>query len=329
MNFSLIKVGKYALITLVTTISSFTLHAEEAKLSFSVNELAPGIYMLQGVGGFTGGNIGLSVGDEGVVIIDDSMPPMLGILNDAVKTVTDRPIDFLINTHIHADHIGNNESLGKLGTWIVGHKNLRQRLLDQGIDTPDGKVDTPKAALPIITFSHSMNFHLNGSDAKISHIAHAHTDGDLIIHYKKDNVMHTGDVFFNRLFPYIDLSNGGSLHGYIDGQKKILSLVNSTTKIIPGHGDLATKVDLERSIAMLEDSKEVIAALIDKGQTEEQVVTANPLKKYHDGWNWGFITTERMTKQVYQSLVQANEHENDHTPDSVHNHDKMHKEHKH
>ena len=333
MSFPLKKTIKFLMVSILIPFSSLILQAEDAKLSFAVNEVAPGLYMLQGVGGFTGGNIGLSVGDEGVVIIDDSMPPMLGIMNDAIKSVTDKPIDFLINTHLHADHTGNNETLGKLGTWIVGHKNLRQRMVDQGIDTSDGKVATPKAALPMLTFSYSMNFHLNGYDAKIMHLSRAHTDGDSIIYYEKANVIHTGDVMFNGLFPYIDLSNGGSIHGYIRGQKKILSLTNTTTKIIPGHGPLATKADLEKSIAMLEDSKKIIAALIEKGQTEEQVVKAEPLKKYHDDWNWGFITTEKMTKQVYQSLTQTNEHKYEHSPDSDHNHKeihkKMHKEHKH
>lgn len=267
---------------------------EKSKLSFSTTKVAPGLYMLKGVGGFTGGNIALSIGDDGVVMIDDSMPPMLGIMQTAIRSVTDKPVDFLINTHVHGDHTGNNETMGKNGTWIVAHKNLRQHMLDKG---------KPKAALPVITFAHSMDFHLNGYDAHIFHVKNAHTDGDLVIHYKAANVIHTGDAMFNKMFPFIDIDSGGSIDGYIAAQKKILALSDDQTKIIPGHGPLATKEDLQSSIAMLEDTKNIISALIAKGKTEEQIVTLNPLAKKYQQWHWQFITTERMTRTFYKGLT--------------------------
>ena len=290
-------------VSILLTTSLIT-NAEEQKSDpdFSTTEVAPGIYMLMGVGGFTGGNIGISIGDDGVVMIDDSMPPLLEKMKKAIKKVTKKPVDFLINTHVHGDHTGNNKSMGEDGTRIVAHENLRINMLEKGLRTKEGSKPMPKAALPVITFSHSMNFHLNGEDAKIFHVEKAHTDGDAVIHFKNANVIHTGDTFFNGLFPYIDLANGGSVDGYIAAQQKIISLSDDKTKIIPGHGPLSNKEQLQTAVEMLIDSKNIIAKLIEEGKSENQVAKANPLKKYHDNWNWGFITTEKMTRQIYQSL---------------------------
>ncbi len=296
------SIKKIALSVLLTATSIFAIAEDKAKLSFSTTEVAPGIYMLMGAGGFTGGNIGLSTGDDGIVMIDNSMPPMLDIMKQAIKTVTDKPVDFVINTHVHGDHIGNNESIGKAGTRIVAHENLRTHLLNKGMTTHNGNEPAPKAALPVITFSHSMNFHLNGNDAHIFHVASAHTDGDAVIHFTSANVIHSGDTFFNGMFPFIDIDNGGSVEGYIAAQKKIYSLSNENTKIIPGHGKLASKSDLNASIKMLIDSRKIILALMASGKTEEEVVKLNPLQKYHAKWNWEFITTEKMTRQLYKGL---------------------------
>ena len=282
--------------------SAFALVAEEVELNFKTTEVAPNLYMLSGVGGFTGGNIGLSIGIDGVVLIDDSMPPLLAKMKAAIKSVTPAPVDFLINTHVHGDHTGNNEAIGKEGTRIVAHENLRHHLLSKGVRTQEGIKPAPKAALPVITFSHAMNFHLNGEDARIFHVANAHTDGDAVIHFKNANVIHTGDTFFNGMFPYIDLNSGGSIDGFIAAQKKILAVANAHTKIIPGHGPLANKKDLEKSLAMLEDARSLIANLLKQGQSEDDVVKREPLAAYAK-WSWQFITTEKMTRQIYQSLI--------------------------
>lgn len=275
---------------------------KEPEMMFSATEVAPGLYVLMGVNGFAGGNISLSVGEDGVVLIDDAMPATLKIMQNAIKSVTKQAIDFLVNTHVHGDHTGNNDTIGRSGTRIVAHENLRHHMVTKGIDTSEGKVPVPKAALPVITFSHSMNFHLNGNDAHIFHVASAHTDGDAVIHFKNLNVIHAGDILFNKMFPFIDLSSGGSVDGYIAAQKKILSLSNDKTIIIPGHGDLATKKDLEASIAMLEGSKKIISQLIKQGKNEEEVVKLNPLAEYQK-WHWGFITIEKMTRQMVNGLV--------------------------
>ncbi len=293
---------------LATTISLIIalplVHAEDKKpvLTFESQQVSPGIYMLYGVGGFAGGNIGLSIGSDGVVMIDDAMPTTLDILQQAVKSVTSKPVDFLINTHVHGDHIGNNETFATLGSHIVAHENLRAHLKTKGINRDGKTVEAPKGMLPVITFTHAMTFHLNDQEAHLIHVAKAHTDGDAVIHFKPANIIHTGDVFFNGMFPFIDINSGGSVDGYIAAQKKILSIADDKTKIIPGHGPLATKADLAKAVAMLEDSRTIIAQLITEGKSEDEILTLNPLKKYHEQWNWQFITTERMTKQLYNGL---------------------------
>ena len=273
----------------------------EVKLSWQAEQVADGLYMLKGVGGFTGGNLGLLIGKDGVVLIDDAMPSTLDIMNKALADITPSNIDFLINTHVHGDHTGNNKTLGENGARIVAHKNLRRHLLTKGVQTPNGKIDAPKSSLPVITFSESIDFHFNGVDAHVFHLPHAHTDGDSAIHFTNVNVIHMGDTMFNKMFPYIDFGSGGSLDGYIEAQKTVLSLVDENTKIIPGHGSLANKTDLENSIAMLESARTLIGKLVDEGKTEEEILKLNPLSIY-EKWSWSFITTEKMTKQVYKGV---------------------------
>ncbi|MCW8877035.1 MAG: MBL fold metallo-hydrolase [Kangiellaceae bacterium] len=302
------KLIKLTLIGSALMASSIGFAQDGASPDFATTEVSKGLYMLSGVGGFTGGNIGLSVGEDGVVMIDDSMPPLLDKMKKAIASVTPNKVDFLINTHVHGDHTGNNEAMGKDGTHIVAHDNLRRHLIKKGVRTQDGMKPAPKHALPVITFSKSMSFHLNGEEANIFHVAHAHTDGDAIIHFKDANVIHTGDTFFNGMFPYIDLASGGSVKGYIKAQQRVIKLSNDKTKIIPGHGPLATKKDLQAAVDMLIDSKKLIKALVKAGKSEDEVVKANPLKKYHDKWNWQFITTERMTRQIYKGISQSKKH---------------------
>jgi len=297
--------SKFQLFTLsIMAVACFSLPAiAEDKLHYKATEVAAGLYMLQGVGGFAGGNIGLSVGSDGVVMIDDAMPSTLDILKLAIAKITDKPIDYLINTHIHGDHTGNNQPFSDAGAHIVAHENVRERFLANGYQTPEGMQKAPKAVLPVISYTSGMTFHLNGEDAIVIHVANAHTDGDSIVHFKTADVIHTGDTFFNGMYPYIDVGNGGSVDGYIAAQKKILSIANDKTKIIPGHGPLANKANLAADVKMLEEVRAVIASLIAQGKKEDEVVASNPLKKFDKKWSWGFITSEKMARQVYQSLV--------------------------
>jgi len=272
--------------------------AQDYAESFDSTEVVPGIYMLLGAEGkFGGGNISLLVGDEQVVLIDDAMVPTAQPVLDAVKQVAGRGPDFVINTHVHGDHVGGNALLQDDGSYVVAHDNIRKRLLAKSDDAGgDG-------GLPIITFSESVTFHVNGHEAYVFHVHHAHTDGDGVIHFRDDNVIHAGDIMFHKLFPYIDLDNGGSVDGFIEAQKQLIAMADDDTIIIPGHGPLASKADLEQDLAVLIDSKKRVKALVDTGKSQEQVLAENPLADYHDQYNWSFITTEKMTSTLYRALT--------------------------
>ena len=313
------KMLKIAAASILMTTTTVAFAEDKPKISFSKTEVSPGLYMLKGEGGFTGGNLGLSVGEDGVILIDDSMPNYLGLMQSAISDITKQPIDFVINTHVHGDHTGNNEAMGNAGSHIVAHENLRKQLVKKGVRGKDGMVPAPKASLPVITFSKTMSFHLNGNPATLIHVPNAHTDGDALVHFESINVIHAGDTLFNGMFPYIDIGSGGSVDGYIAAQQKIIELSDDKTKIIAGHGPLASKSDVQSSMNMIKDSKSIISKLIVKGLSEEEVVKQNPLAKYNDKWNWQFITTERMTRQMYQGLSQSNKQAHVHK-DAPHNH---------
>lgn len=265
---------------------------KEGKLSFETTKINTGLYMISGAGGFTGGNIALIVGSDGAVMIDNGLSTVTDILKTEIAKTTKKPIDYLINTHLHGDHIGNNANFSNDGAKIISHKNLRASLVKKG---------DPKANLPVLTFSDQMTLYINGDSAKITHIKNAHTDGDAIIHFEKSNVIHTGDILFNGIFPYIDGNNGGTLAGVIAGLKYVASLADENTKIIPGHGALANKNDVEKTIALLEDARELVAKLIKAGKSDAEILQANPLAKYQN-YSWNFITTEKMTNQVITNL---------------------------
>lgn len=272
-------------------------HAQEMATSFESSEVAPGIYMVSGVGGFGGGNMAILVGDDYVAMIDDNMEPLAPTLLAHVAETAGRPVNFMINTHVHGDHVGANAAFAENGTIIFAHENIRKRLLADPSDAGGA------GGLPVVTFAEGVNFHLNGIEARVMHMPAAHTDGDSIIHFPAENVIHTGDVLFNFLFPFIDLDNGGSVSGYIAAQEKIWSMADDDTRLIPGHGELASKADLRANIDMLIDSRRLVKQLVDAGHSEETIVAANPLEKYHARYNWGFITTERMTQTLYRDLA--------------------------
>lgn len=263
------------------------------EISFKSTELRPGLYMLEGVGGFSGGNLGLLTGDDGVVLIDDGIEPLAAKVIAAIEDTAGAPADFVINTHVHGDHVGGNAALHVHGATIVAHDNIRERMV---------AANAAADALPEITFSSEVTFHLNGYRAHVIHVQHAHTDGDAIIHFPDANVIHTGDTMFNGLFPFIDLDSGGSLDGFIAAQNRMLTMSNAETRIIPGHGPLANRGDLVLARDMLVDARERIQALIDSGLSADEIRARNPLADYHEDWNWGFITTERMTNQLIRAL---------------------------
>ena len=285
---------KRYLLALFAFSFTFAAVAQESELSWKPTEVAPGLYMLEGQGGFAGGNLGLVIGDDGVVLIDNGIEPVVDVTVAAIEALTGDPVDFVINTHAHGDHIGANSAYRSRGATVVAHDNLREQMIKDG---------SGRSALPTLTFTDAVTFHLNGHTARVFHVAKAHTDGDSVIHFPDVNVIHAGDTMFNKLFPFIDMNSGGSVNGYIAAQKKIISMANDETKIIPGHGPLANKADLEAAVDMLQDSRDRVAELVVAGMSLDEVKAANPLADYHDVWNWGFITTERMTEALYRSLA--------------------------
>lgn len=281
-----------ALICLIAPVA----FAQDAEITFKSTEIVPGIFMVEAEGGFGGGNMAVLVGDGHVAMIDDGLPPLAEDLLTHVTETAGGPIDFLVNTHVHGDHAGGNAHFAEAGTVVFAHDNIRKRLLEDssGAGGPGG--------LPVVTFGNGVTFHLGNIEARVKHMPMAHTDGDAAIFFPGANVIHTGDILFHGIFPFIDLDSGGTVEGYIDAQKMILSMANDDTKIIPGHGPLTDKAGMEGDIEMLVDGLALVKALVDQGMSEEEVLTANPLSKY-DAYNWGFITTERMTKTLIRSLT--------------------------
>jgi glyoxylase-like metal-dependent hydrolase (beta-lactamase superfamily II) len=275
--------------------------AEAQDVTLKATDVVPGIRMLEGDGGFFGGNLGLITGDDAIILIDDGMEPYSDMLLKAIGEHTDRPVDYVINTHAHGDHVGGNKALHLAGATVVAHNNIRQRLIDSGWQTADGTRPPEAAELPQLTFSNAVTLHLNGHTAHVFHTPLAHTDGDAVIHFPSANVIHTGDILFNGFFPFIDLDSGGSVDGYLAAQKMVLGLCDADTKIIPGHGPLASRADLQAAHDMLRDANTRVKALVDAGKSDEQILADNPLADFHDDWNWSFITTERMT----QTLIRA------------------------
>lgn len=262
-------------------------------VEIQVEPVGDNIYMLVGAGG----NIGISVGDEGVFMIDDQFAPLSDKIMAAIKTVSDKPVKFLVNTHFHGDHSGGNANFEAAGAMIVAHDNVRKRLAE------DEK--TADAGLPVITFSDDATFYMNGNDIFITHVHEAHTDGDALVYFAQSNVLHTGDTFFNGRFPYIDMARGGSIAGDIAAAEKGLMLINDETNIIPGHGSAATKEDYKKYHTMLKTVSKNVFDAQRVGQTEDEVAANESLTSdfYTDAETKDdFISGEKFRRTVYKSL---------------------------
>ena len=207
-------------------------YAQENKVILEVQQISEKIYMLKG----QGGNIGLSIGEDGVFVIDDQFAHLTSKIDSVIKTISSIPLKYLVNTHYHGDHTGGNENMANLGATIISHDNVRKRL--EANPTRNGTIP-PKKALPVITFNDKLSLYINGEKVLVFHVENAHTDGDAMLYFTQSNVLHTGDIFFNGLYPYIDLDSGGSVIGYIEAVKRALIVINDETKIIPGHGKLS------------------------------------------------------------------------------------------
>ncbi|GAB4138645.1 MAG: MBL fold metallo-hydrolase [Sphingomonadales bacterium] len=271
-----------------------------AQVEIKVEAVAEGVYALFGAGG----NMGLAVGEEATFLVDDQFAPLTAKIQAAIATVTERPVDFVVNTHWHFDHVGGNENLGKAGALIVAHDNVRKRMSSpQEIKALGRKVPaSPNAALPVVTFSDTTSFHINGDTLKVIHVAHAHTDGDAIVHFENANVIHMGDTFFNAMYPFIDISSGSNMRGMIKAADTALALADEGTKIIPGHGPLSDKAGLQAYRDMLADILAKVEAEIAAGKDLDAIIAAKPTAAYDAALGGKFISAEQMVTFAYQSL---------------------------
>jgi cyclase len=262
-----------------------------------VERVAPGVAVLFG----RGGNIGVSYGADGNILIDDQYAPATEAVVAAVRTLDADPIRFVINTHWHGDHTGGNENVARTGAVIIAHHNVRRRMTMEQLVRGNIVQPSPAGALPVVTFAEGVTFHLNGDDLRVVHVANAHTDGDALVHFTRANVLHMGDVFWNGMLPFIDLDSGGSIDGMIAAVHQALDIADERTIVIPGHGAIGRRADLERFRDMLLHVRNRIGQGIAAGRTLDQLKAEGHADAYaHEG---DFITGASFTETVYRSLM--------------------------
>jgi glyoxylase-like metal-dependent hydrolase (beta-lactamase superfamily II) len=258
------------------------------------------IYMLKGAGG----NIGAMIGKEGTLLIDNQFASLSNKINGAVKTLDPGEIKFQINTHLHGDHSGGNENFRKMGATIVAHDQVRERMMKESFNARANRTTPPrdKEAWPTITFADKLNFHLNDDDIVLHHFDIGHTDGDVIVQFTKANVVHTGDAFVRYGYPYIDISSGGGVNGFINTLDKILSIIDDNTKVIPGHGEVATKADVKKVRDNIADIRDQVAAALKKGKKIEDIAGLGITDKYDAEYGKGFVKGKDFVLMVAENL---------------------------
>jgi len=268
------------------------------KIQIKATKVAGQIYVIEDVTKeFSGGNIGVSAGPDGIVLVDDKFAPLAPKIEAALKTISDKPVRFVINTHYHGDHTSGNSAFGAKST-IIAHENTRKRMAaGRGTEEPPA----PAVALPIITFEHRVSVHLNGEDIRAIHFPNGHTDTDVVIFFTKSNVVHMGDDFFNGIYPFIDSDGGGSAKGLIANIEKLLGEIPADAKIIPGHGKVATAKELREFLAMLKETTAIIEAGIKANKTADQLKKDKVLAKY-ERWAKGFFKNEDFIDLLYKDL---------------------------
>ena len=255
-------------------------------LRIQPQKLTDNIYLLKGAGG----NIGLLIGKDGALMIDDQFAPLSNKINGAIKTLDPGEIKFLINTHIHGDHSGGNENFRKMGVTVVAQDQVRERMMKESVGRNGDKIaPRDKNAWPGITFPDQMTFHLNDEDIELIHLDPGHTDGDVLVHFKKANIYHTGDAFTRGGYPFIDQSNGGSFSGYVSSLDKMLAVMDDNSKVMPGHGNLATKADVKIFRDKLVDIRDQVVAALNKGTKVEDITSLGITDKYEADWGKGFV----------------------------------------
>lgn len=268
-----------------------------SKVEIKVQKVAGSVFMLQGAGG----NIGVSAGDDGVLVVDDEFAPLVPKIRAAIKGISDEPVRFVLNTHYHGDHTGGNADFARTST-VIAQDNVRERL-EQGVRRLIGRPvpPAPREALPIITFDHSLTVHVNGEDIRALHYAPGHTDGDSMIYFPKANVVHMGDDFVTYGLPFVDVAAGGSLLGMIKDDREAMAGLPDDVKVIPGHGDLSTKADVLKFVDMLADCVRLVDAARKAGKSLAQMKAENVLAKY-DALGQGFVKTNDFIELIDDEL---------------------------
>src|SRR5690606_18764386 len=294
-------------IFLFSVLTAFSQSDTGEEMHIKTIKVSNKIYMLQA----KGGNIGLSFGNDGIFMIDSQYAEGIEQIQKEIRKISGKKADsiavpFLVNTHFHEDHIGGNIAMAKTGTTIFSHDNTRIRLEEM---LRKDKRKIPEVVLPVITFSEKMTFHYNNEDIQIFHLPNAHTDGDALVYFPKSNVLHTGDLFFNGKYPFIDIENGGSLIGVVEGLEKVMQIINEETKIIPGHGNIGSIKDLQATVHILTNVYKRVSMHYISKKTEDDVARMKDLTKEFDAKDFGngFITTEAFLRMVYKEVGKERE----------------------
>ena len=269
-----------------------------AAQDLEVTPVAGSIHMISG----QGGNIGVSAGADGFLMVDDKFAPLAGQIRAKLEGLGDGELKFLLNTHFHGDHTGGNEVFG-VETPIIAHHNVRARLMTEQRRGDRVTPPAPPAAWPVITFDDALSIHFNGEEVKVLHVPHAHTDGDALIFFTGSNVVHMGDTFFNQRFPFVDLDSGGAVEGVVAAGRAVLAQVDAETRIIPGHGPVASPSDLDAYLRMIEETRAAVAAGIEAGQSLEELQASGTGGEWAS-WGDGFISTERWIATLHRDLTE-------------------------
>jgi cyclase len=282
---------------------AFAQAPDPAKVEFRSEKLADNLFALFGAGG----NLAVLTGPDGALVVDSELVEMSPKLRAAVTLVSEKPARFLINTHFHFDHAGGNTTLGKGGTVIVAHENVRKHLMTRQVINVGVEIITEPTApegLPVVTFEDGVRFHLNGEEISAIHAANAHTDSDAFVFFEKANVLHTGDLFMSLGYPFVDAGNGGSSAGLIAAHARALALCNEQTRVIPGHGAVVGKAEFQAYRDMLVEVRRRVADLVKKGRSLEQVKAAATTKEYDERWGKGFVTPDVFVQRLFIELSQ-------------------------
>jgi glyoxylase-like metal-dependent hydrolase (beta-lactamase superfamily II) len=293
------RIALIVLITVLTLTGAQAQAQDYDAVEITPTEVAEGIWMLEGAGG----NLGVMIGEDGTFLIDDQYAPLSAKILAAIDELGGEQPRFVLNTHYHGDHTGGNEAMGEVGALIVAHDNVRSRMQIENPSEVFGLTfpPSPEAALPVLTFSETTTFHINGEEVHVFHVRDAHTDGDALVWFKRANVLHTGDIVFNGIYPYID-EGSGTIAGVIAACGDILAIVDGDTAIIPGHGPLADRDDVISYRNFLQGVHDVLIPMVRDGMSIVEILEAEPLQPWDETWGQGFLDTEAFTRVAVTAI---------------------------